>query len=146
MPEQYATAQDAEDAFYDAIDDRDAERLRGVWDDSPDIACLLPMQPLLHGEQVHTAWEPLFAADMRLDMQIRHVRWLELDDLAIHYVEELVTIPGHAPQPPVLATNIYRKGAEGWHMLLHQNSPAPPPPGSVPPAGMPPGGAPGNPG
>ena len=137
MPEQYPTAQDAEDAFYDAIDERDAERLRGVWEDSPNIACLLPMQPLLHGEQVHAAWAPFFEGDLRLDVQVRHIRWLELGDIAIHYVEELVKAAGHPPQPPVFATNVYRRGDDGWHLILHQNSPAPPPPGAMPP-GMPP--------
>jgi uncharacterized protein (TIGR02246 family) len=137
MPDNYATAQDAEDAFYDAIDERDAERLRGVWENSPDIACLLPMQPLLTGEQVHSAWAPIFDADIHLDIQVRHVRWLDLGELAVHYLEELVTIPGRPPQPPVYATNVYRKGDEGWRMILHQNSPTPPPPGSMPP-GMPP--------
>jgi hypothetical protein len=141
MPEYYETAQDAEDAFYDAIDDRDAERLRGVWDDSADIACLLPMQPLLHGQDVHSAWAPLFEADMQLDIAVRHVRWLELGDLAIHYVEEFVRVPGRPPQPPFFATNLYRRGSNGWRMILHQNSPAPPPPGAMPP-GMGPGGSP----
>jgi ketosteroid isomerase-like protein len=138
MTEQYPTAQDAEDAFYDAIDDRSADRLRGVWEDSADIACLLPMQPLLQGEKVHSAFAPLFEGDMRLDIQVRHIRWLELGDLAIHYVEELVRVPGRPPQPPFFATNVYRKGASGWRMVLHQNSPAPPPPGAMPP-GMDPG-------
>jgi ketosteroid isomerase-like protein len=109
-----------------------------VWEDSPDIACLLPMQPLVHGAEIHNAWPPLFEGDMRLDIQVRHIRWLELGEVAIHYVEELVSFPGRPPQPPLFATNVYRKGADGWRMLLHQNSPAPPPPGSAPP-GMGPG-------
>lgn len=138
MTETFATAQDAEDAFYDAIEERDAERLHDVWEDSPDIACLLPMQPLLHGEQVHSAWAPLFDGDMQLDIQVRHVRWLDTGNLAIHYVEELVNTPGRPPQPPLLATKIYRRGATGWRLILHQNSPAPPPPGAMPP-GPPPG-------
>ena len=139
MPEQFSTAQDAEDAFYDSIDERNAERLRDVWEHSSDIACLLPLQPLLHGEEVHSAWTPLFEGDMRLDIQVRHIRWLELGDLAIHYVEELVSTPGRPPQPPLFATNIYRNGSDGWHLILHQNSPAPPPPGTMP-LGMGPGG------
>jgi len=138
MTQNYATAQDAEDAFYDAIDERNSEQLRGVWGNSNEIACLLPMQPLLHGEEVHSAWAPLFEADMKLDMQVRHIRWMELGDVAIHYVEELVTVPGRPPQPPVFATNVYRNGNQGWRLILHQNSPAPPPPGSMP-GGMPPG-------
>lgn len=132
MPETYANPQDAEDAFYDAIDERDSERLREVWEDSPDIACLLPMQPLLHGKQVLEAWTPLFGGDFHLDIQVRHVRWLETGDLAIHYLEEQIAVPGLPPQPPVLATNIYRRGADGWRMILHQNSPSPPLPSPAP--------------
>lgn len=132
MPETYANPQEAEDAFYDAIDERDSERLREVWEDSPDIACLLPMQPLLHGKQVLEAWTPLLGGDFHLDIQVRHVRWLETGDLAIHYLEEQIAVPGRPPQPPVLATNIYRRGADGWRMILHQNSPSPPLPSPAP--------------
>lgn len=138
MPEAFATPQDAEDAFYDAIDDRDAERLRAVWEDSPDIACLLPMRPLTHGADVHALWTPLLTGDLRLDIQVRHIRWLEAGDLALHYVEELVKAPGQPPQPPLYATNVYRRGPDGWRMILHQNSPSPPPPGAVPPGMGPP--------
>jgi ketosteroid isomerase-like protein len=136
MTQEFVTAQDAEDAFYDAIDERDAGRLRGVWESSDHIACLLPMQPLLHGAEVHEAFRPLTGGDIRLDIQVRHIRWLEAGDLAIHFVEERVRVPGSPPQPPVYALNVYRKGDTGWRLLIHQNSPTPPPPGSMLPPGM----------
>lgn len=138
MSEHYDSAQAAEDAFYDALDDRDVGRLRGVWEDSVDIACLLPMQPLLHGAEVDAAWRPLMHGDLRLDIQVRHIRWLETGDLAIHFVEERVSVGGRPSPAPVYATNIYRKGATGWRLLLHQNSPTPPPPGTLPPGMGPP--------
>ncbi len=133
MPEDFATPQDVEDAFYDAIDDRDTARLRTVWEDSSDIACLLPMQPMLHGTDVHEAFRPITDGEIQLEIQVRHIRWLQSGDIAIHFLEELVGRPGNPPQPPVLATNIYRRGPLGWRLLLHQNSPAPPPPGGMPP-------------
>ncbi|MEA3275240.1 MAG: nuclear transport factor 2 family protein [Pseudomonadota bacterium] len=136
MTEDFVSPQDAEDAFYDALDDRDAERMQRVWEDSADIACLLPMQPLVHGGDVHQVWKPLLEGDLRLDIQVRHIRWLEADGLAIHFVEERVSVPGQPQQPPVYATNVYRKGSAGWRMVLHQNSPTPPPPGAMPPLGM----------
>jgi ketosteroid isomerase-like protein len=139
MSENFATPQDAEDAFYDAIDDRDAERLRAVWEDSDDIACLLPMQPMLHGADVHEAFRPLTDGEVQLDIQVRHLRWLETGNLAIHFMEERVSVPGNPPQAPVYAVNIYRRGDSGWRLLVHQNSPTPPPPGSMMPPGMPPG-------
>ncbi len=136
MTRAFATAQDAEDAFYDAIEERDAERLRGVWEESDAIACLLPMQPLLHGAEVHRAFRPLTDGEIRIDIQVRHIRWLEAGDLAIHFVEERVNTPGNPPQPGVYALNIYRKGDHGWRLLIHQNAPTPPPPGSMPHLGM----------
>jgi uncharacterized protein (TIGR02246 family) len=132
--QEFATPQETEDAFYDALDDADAEKMRRVWDDSPEIACLLPMQAFAHGQDVHKVWEPLIKGDVSVDIQVRHVRWLELGDVAIHYVEELVSVPERGQQPPVYATNVFRKGSDGgWRMILHQNSPAPPPPGSMRP-------------
>jgi ketosteroid isomerase-like protein len=139
MADPFATPQDAEDAFYDAIDEADAQGLRSVWEDSNDIACLLPMQPMLHGADVHEAFRPLVDGAIGLDIQVRHIRWLETDDLAIHFVEERVSMPGSPPQPAVYALNVYRKSEAGWHLLIHQNSPTPRPPGSMVPPGMPPG-------
>lgn len=133
MSVSHATPQEAEDAFYDAIEERDAARLRAVWEDSPEIACLLPMQPLRHGEAVHAAWKPWVETDTPLDIEVRHIRWLEAGEVAIHYVEEWVRMPGRPPQPPLFATNVYRRGSAGWRLILHQNSPAPPPPGARPP-------------
>jgi hypothetical protein len=136
MSAGFETPQDAEDAFYDAIDDRDADRMRAVWDESDEIACLFPMQPLLHGASVHEACAQLVRGDVGIEIQVNHIRWLMLGDLAMHYVEEQVSIPGQPQPPPVYATNLYRRRPDGWRLILHQNSPSPPPPGAVPP-GMP---------
>lgn len=132
MSEPFATPQDAEDAFYDAIDDADAAKMRSVWEDSDDIACLLPMQALTQGPEVHKVWDPLMRGEARIDIQVRHLRWLELGEVSIHYVEEVVNSPQGGPQPPMYATNAFRRGDTGWRMILHQNSPAPPPLGSMP--------------
>jgi ketosteroid isomerase-like protein len=141
MSRHYETPQDAEDAFYDAIEEGDAEALRAVWEDSPEIACLLPMQPMLHGAEVHEAFRPLTEGQVKLDIQVGHIRWVESGDFAVHLVEERVSAAGRPPQPPVYAMNVYRRGASGWRLLIHQNAPTPPPPGAMPP-GMGPGQAP----
>jgi len=131
MSRPFETPQDAEDAFYDAIEDKNLEAMLAVWDDSEDTACLLPMQPLAQGrEQLRQAWEPLLQSDFSLDIAVTHIRWMELGDVVIHYIQETAKITGQTQaQPPVYATNVYRKGPDGWCMVLHQNSPAPPPPG-----------------
>jgi uncharacterized protein (TIGR02246 family) len=135
MSETFVTPQDVEDAFYDAIDERDLKAMLEVWEDSEEVACLLPMQPLARGRgALRNAWEPLLRGDFSVELEVLHIHWLELGDLAIHYVQEKAKVAGqNQPQPPVYATNLYRKGTDGWRMILHQNSPAPPPPGMMPP-------------
>jgi len=139
MSQTFATPQDAEDAFYDAIDERDLDAMMAVWENSDDIACLLPMQPLTQGrDHMRGVWQPILGGDFNLDIEVRHLHWVEFGELAIHYVEEIAKVSGQSqPQPPVYATNIYRKSDNGWFLILHQNSPAPPPPGMMPGMRMP---------
>ena len=123
---------DAEDAYYDAIDEGDLEKMMSVWDDSPETACLLPMQPLRQGLQaIRGLWQPMLNREMGVDITVKHLQWIEQGDIAIHLLEEIVTLKkgGDERQPPIYATNIFRKTEKGWVLLLHINSPSPPPPG-----------------
>jgi len=138
MPQEFATPQDAEDAYYDAIEEGDLDAMLAVWEKSDDIACLLPMAPLAQGHGKMTeVWGPLLQSGTKVDIEVLHLHWVEAGDIAIHYLRERVNVPGQPQQqPPIYCTNIYRKSGDGWHMILHQNSPAAPPPGMMP--GMPP--------
>jgi uncharacterized protein (TIGR02246 family) len=135
MTTGFATPQDAEDAFYDALDESDMEAMQGVWDESDELLCLLPMAPVTIGRQASLkSWEPLLRGQPTVDIEVRHLHWIETQEIAIHLVEERVTVAGQPrKQPPMYATNVYRKREGGWRMIMHQNSPTPPPPGMVPP-------------
>ncbi|MGB5734951.1 MAG: nuclear transport factor 2 family protein [Thiohalocapsa sp.] len=133
MSQAFATPQQAEDAFYDALEERDDALMLRVWDDSPDIALLLPMQPLLQGSQVHEILRDLLHSDVPLDIQVRHLHWVEFGDVAIHYVEERNNAAGPpGAAPPLFATNVFRRRDDAWVMILHQNAPPPPPEGGPP--------------
>ncbi|WP_316367999.1 YybH family protein [Candidatus Thiodiazotropha sp. CDECU1] len=130
MSNPFATPQDAEDAYYDAIEEKDLQALMAVWDESEDVLCLLPMMAAQRGkEAISKVWDPLMQGDIGLDIQTKHLAWIETPELAIHLVEELVKGPGQTEAQPVYATNIFRKSGLGWKLLMHQNSPTPPPPG-----------------
>jgi ketosteroid isomerase-like protein len=137
----FATPQQAEDAFYDAIDDNDLEGMLKAWEESQETICLLPMHALQQGrEAIARSWGEMMAPKHQVEVSVRHIHWHEGDELAIHIVEETVAVgPERQLQPPIYATNIYRKGASGWRMLMHLNSPTPPPPGSMPNLAPPPG-------
>ena len=131
----YATPQDAEDAYYDALEGGDGAAMTQVWEASEAIFCLLPMTPLAIGRQVHQLWRAIFEQGGRFDLQVRHLSWIEQGDLAIHLVEERTQVEaGKQAPPPIYATNVFRRGPDGWRLLAHQNSPTPPPPPAVPSA------------
>ncbi len=131
MTEPYKTPQDAEDAYYDAMEEGDLGKLREVWVDNDDICCLLPMYPLIQGRrEVEEVYRRLFSMGQGLELSIRHLSWIQAGDIAIHQVEETVQNPppGQPKPPPFYATNIFRKVGDGWRLLVHQNAPTPAPP------------------
>ncbi len=129
----YETPQDVEDAYYDALEAGDAHAMAEVWEASDRIACLLPMTPLALGEEVHRLWRAIFEQGARFDIQARHHAWIEVGECAIHLLEEGSSGQGGGPAPPAIhATNVFRRGPDGWRLLLHQNSPAPPSPPGTP--------------
>jgi len=135
MSRALSTPQDAEDAYYDAIDEGDLEAMMAVWDGSVEVACLLPMQPLHVGiGAVRAAWQRMLGAEVRVVIAVHHRQWIEWGDVAIHLVEEEATVSGHPPQPPIYATNVFRRTDKGWRIVYHGNAPTPPPPGMLPPA------------
>lgn len=126
----FETPQDAEDAFYDALEAGDGGAMAQVWEDSEAIACLLPMTPLVMGREVLALWRAVFEQAGAFDLQVRHLAWVQDGDLAIHLVEEQAPAqPGGQTASPVYGTNVFRRGAGGWRLLIHQNSPTPPAPG-----------------
>ncbi|QVL46686.1 MAG: nuclear transport factor 2 family protein [Thiocapsa sp.] len=122
----FDTPQDAEDAFYDALEAGDPAAMTQVWEDSESIACLLPMTPLVMGPEVLQLWRSIFEQAGAFDIQVRHLAWIEAGETAVHLIEERMQggAPGQ-PGPAIYGTNVFRKGADGWRLLIHQNSPTP---------------------
>ncbi len=130
MTRIFDTPQEAEDGFYDALEEGDLEQLMFVWADSEDVCCLLPMYPLVQGRAaVKDVFSHLFSRGNGVSLSINHLHWIESGDIAIHQVEEVLqnVPPGSTPPPPFYGTNVFRKDSSGWHLLLHQNSPTPAP-------------------
>ncbi|MDW8469225.1 MAG: nuclear transport factor 2 family protein [Burkholderiales bacterium] len=135
----FPTAQDAENAFYEAIETADLEAMMAVWAEDEEIVCVHPGGPRLAGaEEVRDSWRAIFAGGP--GMRIRPVRRVAITGMmfAVHSVHEAITVPGEPrPQPPVVATNVYVRTASGWRMIVHHASPAPgvPQPDPVAPSG-----------
>lgn len=123
----FPTAQDAENAFYEALERADLEGMMAVWAEDDDVVCVHPGGPRLTGQdQVRESWSRIFAAGTRARVHISNQVAISGMMIAVHSVHENFTVesdPG--PRPPVLATNVYLRTAAGWRMIVHHGSPAP---------------------
>jgi ketosteroid isomerase-like protein len=129
----FDTPQAAEDAFYDALEEASVDALMAVWEDTDELACLLPMQPLRQGRvAIRETFRQAFQALGGIDIQAVHLQWITWGDAAAHLLEEQMVGKDGRLGPPVYAVNLFRRGPSGWRLVLHQNAPTPPPPGTVP--------------
>ena len=126
----FPTAQDAENAFYEALERCDLEGMMAVWAEDEDIVCVHPAGPRLTGQdQVRESWARMFAAGPRARVHITNQVAISGMMLAVHSVHENFTIEGQrrgdAGPVPIVATNVYLRTAAGWRMIVHHASPAP---------------------
>lgn len=124
----FATPQDVEAAFYEALERGDLEAMMAVWAEDEEIVCVHPGGPRLAGyAAVRDAWRRLFEAGHRLQVRTSRASCVQNPFAAIHSVIEEVAVAGeNRRHAPVVATNVYVRGALGWRMVVHHASPAPP--------------------
>jgi uncharacterized protein (TIGR02246 family) len=123
----FPTAQDAENAFYDALERADLEGMMAVWSEDEEIVCVHPNGQRLAGqEQVREAWRQMFAGGPNMRVRIAQQVVVSGMMVEVRSVHELITVAGEPrPQPPMLATNVYLRTPAGWRMAVHHASPAP---------------------
>ncbi len=122
----FATPEDAEAAFYEALERADLEAMMNVWAEDEDIVCVHPAGPRLTGfESVRESWREIFAAGPNLRFQLTGQQYLRGMRIAVHSLHENIALAGQSqPVSPIVATNIYIQTDRGWRMLVHHASPA----------------------
>ena len=133
----FPTAQDAENAFYEALERADLEAMMAVWSEDEEIVCVHPAGQRLAGqEQVREAWRQMFAGGPSMRVQITQQVVVSGMMVAVHSVHENIAVTGEPrARPPMVATNVYLRTPAGWRMVAHHASPAPgEPPAARPPA------------
>lgn len=127
----YTTPQDAEAAFYEAIERADLDAMLAIWAEDEEVVCVHPGGPRLAGfEQVRASWTQIFNSRQRLQVRVSNAVYVQGMMLSIHSVHENIIVVGEqAPRPPIVTTNVYIRTGGGWRMLVHHASPAPQTPG-----------------
>ena len=122
----FATPEDAEAAFYEALEHADLDAMMNVWADDEEIVCVHPGGPRLTGfARVRESWRQIFAGGPSMRFHLSGQHCLRGIRLAIHSVHENIVTTGQTtPLNPIVATNVYLLTERGWHMLVHHASPA----------------------
>jgi len=137
----FPTAQDAQNAFYEALERSDLEAMMAVWSEDEDIVCVHPAGQRLAGQaQVREAWRQMFAGGPGMRVKVAQRVAVNGMMLAVHSVHEHITVTGeqHA-RPSIVATNVYLRTPAGWRMVVHHASPAPAEPAADATPAAPPG-------
>jgi uncharacterized protein (TIGR02246 family) len=123
----FPTAQDAENAFYEALEHADLEGMMAVWSEDEEIVCVHPAGQRLAGQQqVREAWRQMFAGGSGMRVQVTQQVAVTGMMVAAHSVHENITVAGEQrARPPIVATNVYLRTPSGWRMIVHHASPAP---------------------
>jgi ketosteroid isomerase-like protein len=99
--------------------------MASVWAPGDGIACIHPLTaPLTGAAAVMAGWRSMFEAAGQFRVQVELAHELRAPGEVIRIVREYLVIGQETePRPPILATNVYRKEAGGWRMVLHHASP-----------------------
>ncbi|MBV7481650.1 nuclear transport factor 2 family protein [Bordetella sp. BOR01] len=123
----FATPEEAEQAFYEALEQADTVRLMQIWADDEEVVCIHPggLRAVGH-TAVQESWQQTLAAG---PLHIRPLRPLIMQSMmcSVHTLVEQVTVRtrGGTQYANCYATNVYHKGPAGWRMVVHHASPAP---------------------
>ena len=130
MPKKpiYTSPQEAEAAFYEALAHGDLETMMTVWSEDEEIVCVHPGGPRLAGYAlVREGWRRIFENGTRVKVQLLALSTVHGPFNAVHSVIEQIAVSGQKQlAAPVVATNVYVRGALGWRMIVHHASPVPP--------------------
>ena len=130
MPSQkiFASPQDVETAFYEALEQCDLDAMMTVWAEDEEVVCVQPGGGRLVGyTMIREAWQRIFANGRRLKVRVSQQTAVTTPFAMISTVlEHFATLDDENLSAPVAATNVYVRGALGWRMVAHHASPVPP--------------------
>lgn len=108
----------ANEAFYQAFNDRDGETMAVLWARGVEVACLHPGWPPLFGrEDVLESWEGIFAGDTPPQISCHGAQ--------PHIYGETATVLCYEriPENYLIATNVFFREGGLWKIVHHQAGP-----------------------
>jgi hypothetical protein len=112
----------ANQAFYDAHEQRSIEQMREVWEHSERAVCVHPGWPILRTwPLIEESWRRIFAGPSRNQFILTNEAVSIDGDLAWVTLEE--NLVDAASTGAIAATNVYVRSGGRWQLTLHHGSP-----------------------
>ncbi len=130
-----ASAEDVENAFYDALERADLETMMALWADDEEIFCVHPGAPRLQGHAaIRESYEMIFERGP-VHIRPRQLHVSQNMGCSVHSLVEEVNTPDDPDwqEAHIVATNVYLKTPQGWRIVSHHASIAPGKPAGSPP-------------
>ena len=122
MTRSFPTPQDAEAAFYEALEAGDLEAMMEVWADDEEVVCVHPGGPRIAGyEQVRDSWARILSSGERLKVDLSEQVCLQGVMVSLHSLHESVS-QGDEQRQVVVTTNVYLRTGGGCRMIAHHAS------------------------
>jgi len=119
----FPTPEDAENAFYEALERADLAAMMAVWAEADDVVCVHPTGPRLVGfDAVRQGWAQIFAGAAQLRVETSSVQRFDGPTVAVHSLVETVGAASGGASGSVHATNVYELTEGGWRMVVHHAS------------------------
>ena len=124
---RFATALEAQQTFYAALQNADLVQMMAVWAETEDIVCIHPGGTRHTGiAEVRESWHRIFAGGPQLKFELVAACTFPGRTTSIHSVYERITTISDPTSPAsVVATNVFALSDHGWRMLVHHASRAP---------------------
>ncbi|MCC6474301.1 MAG: nuclear transport factor 2 family protein [Burkholderiales bacterium] len=123
----FPTPQDAESAFYEALEAGDFEAMMQVWAEDEEPVCVHPGGVRICGyEQVRQSWAQILSSGQRMKVRLSDAVRVQGMMVSVHNLHEFITVEGEAQEShPVATTNVYLRTGAGWRMVVHHASVVP---------------------
>jgi ketosteroid isomerase-like protein len=120
----------ANQEFYAAIESGDLDRIAAMWDDADDVVCVHPGWPGVRGRsRVLRSWAVIMANTAYIQFFPTGVEVAVVGDVAVVACEHSLLARttdsevGLGETARVVATNVFRRRADGWRLWAHHASP-----------------------
>lgn len=128
LPAIFTSAQEAEAAFYEALERTDIDTMMRVWAEDEDVICVHPGGPRLVGHTlIRAAWQHIFTHGGKFFVRVSQQTVVATPFAVISsVVEHIGSRDNETLRAPVAATNVFVRGPLGWRMVAHHASALPP--------------------